>query len=170
MIIFSFDGNRCSGCYACVVACQDQNERLEDDPLFRQVSQWEENSPSVRIRSISIACYHCGDAPCLMACPTGAIFRYAETGIVDVNRDLCVGCHSCELVCPFAAPKFAVDGRMAKCDLCVSRIAHGMDPACVHTCPTRALTFGDASALSDAKAQQSGMRLLKAAVSPNKAR
>lgn len=161
-LTFTLDINRCSGCYACVTACRDQNDDLELPHAFRHVGRLEEAGPPSRQSFISIACFHCGDAPCLMACPTGAIFRHAATGIVDVRRELCIGCHSCELACPFGAPKFAADGRMAKCDLCAVRVAHGMEPACVHTCPTRALSFGDTGRLAADKAGRAGVRILRA--------
>ena len=161
-LAFTLDINRCSGCYACVVACRDQNDDVDVAQSFRHVSRLEEAGPPARVSFISIACFHCGDAPCLMVCPTGAIFRHEATGIVDVHRELCIGCHSCELACPFGAPKFASDGRMAKCDLCATRVAHGMEPACVHTCPTRALSFGETALLARAKADQACLRILRA--------
>lgn len=161
-LAFSLDLERCSGCFACVVACQDQNDTVAQAPPLRQVGRHENGAFPTRLSFISIACFHCGDAPCLMACPSGAMYRHADTGLVDINRDICVGCHSCELACPFGAPKFAADGKMVKCDMCAVRVAHEMAPACVHTCPTRALTFGEARELSQAKARQAGLRLLKA--------
>ena len=74
-----------------------------------------------------------------MVCPTGAIFRIEENGVIDINRDLCVGCHSCELACPFGAPKFAMDRKMVKCNMCIIRMEHDLQPACVYICPTKAL-------------------------------
>jgi Fe-S-cluster-containing dehydrogenase component len=161
-LTFELDVTRCSGCYACVVACQDQNDSLITEHSFRSVNYLENGSFPTRLSFISIACFHCGDAPCLMACPSGAIFRREATRVVDIQRDRCIGCHSCELACPFGAPKFTPDGRMAKCDLCSVRLDHGMEPACVHTCPTRALTFGDATQLAEAKAGRAGLRILQA--------
>jgi anaerobic dimethyl sulfoxide reductase subunit B len=113
---FSFDVSRCSGCMACTVACQDQNDFAADEMVaFRHVTKYEEGQyPEARIVHFSLSCQHCGDAPCLAVCPTGAIFREQGDGAVRVDRDLCVGCHSCELACPFGAPKFPQDGKMAK--------------------------------------------------------
>jgi anaerobic dimethyl sulfoxide reductase subunit B (iron-sulfur subunit) len=161
-LTFALDFSRCSGCYACVVACQDQNDPLTTEYSFRRVNRMEKGPFPIPSIFISIACFHCGDAPCLMVCPTGAIFRHEDTSIVDIQRDLCIGCHSCELACPFGAPRFVSDGRMAKCDLCAVRVDQGMEPACVHTCPTRALTFGDATELAQAKAEHAGLCILKA--------
>jgi anaerobic dimethyl sulfoxide reductase subunit B (iron-sulfur subunit) len=161
-LTFALDTERCSGCFACVVACQDQNDAFLAKPSFRQVGHLENGTYPTHLSFVSIACFHCGDAPCLMACPTGAIFRRSETAIVDIDRDLCIGCHSCELACPFGAPKFADDGKMAKCNLCSVRVEHGMEPACVHTCPTRALTFDDTVSLAKTKADRASLRILRA--------
>jgi DMSO reductase iron-sulfur subunit len=156
---FSFDLSRCSGCMACVVACQDQNDF---SVAFRHVTRYEEGRyPAARIFHFSVSCQHCGDAPCMTACPTGAIFREQEDGAVLVRSDLCVGCHSCELVCPFGAPKFAEDGKMAKCDLCSLRRVHDLKPACVRVCPTRALDAGPIDELSKRKAEKASIVILK---------
>ncbi len=161
-LAFSFDVSRCSGCFACIVACQDQNDYVGDDVAFRHVIKQElENQSSITISFLSISCFHCGDAPCLMVCPTGAIFRRDQGGIVDVHRDLCVGCHSCQLACPFGAPKFADDGKMAKCDFCSARMKYGHKPACVRVCPTRALNFGPLEEISEQKAEKAGAAILK---------
>jgi anaerobic dimethyl sulfoxide reductase subunit B (iron-sulfur subunit) len=104
---------------ACVVACQDQNDLDAIDVVaFRHVTTSETGAyPSARIDHFSLACQHCGDAPCVVACPTAAIRRRGQDNVVVVDRDLCVGCHTCQLTCPFGAPTFPEDGRMAKCDV-----------------------------------------------------
>lgn len=159
---FSFDVSRCSGCMACVVACQDQNDTI----AFRHVTCYESGEyPSARISFFSLACQQCGDAPCLMACPTGAISRQKEGGIVLVDFDRCIGCHSCELACPFGAPRFLEEGKMAKCDLCHIRMDNGMKPACVLVCPTRALDVGPIEELSKKKAEKASIMFLKSLTS-----
>jgi DMSO reductase iron-sulfur subunit len=163
---FSFDVTRCCGCFACVVACQDQNDFVAGETVaFRHVTKHEEGAhPEARIAFLSLSCQHCGDAPCIVVCPTGAISRQPEDGVVLVDRNLCVGCHSCELACPFGAPKFPEDGKMAKCDLCAVRREQGLKPACVRICPVKALDYGPIEALSEKKAETASVRILKSLV------
>lgn len=160
---FSFDISRCSGCMACVVACQDQNDMPEDAVSFRHVTRLEQGDyPEDSTSFLSVACFHCGDAPCLMVCPTGAIFKRGQDGVVDVNVDLCVGCHSCVLACPFGAPRFPEGEKMRKCNFCIERVQHGLEPACVRACPTRALGFGPMDTLAVAKAEKASLSILQA--------
>ena len=161
---FSFDVSRCSGCMACIVACQDQNDFAADDQVtFRHVTKYEEGEyPQARIVHFSLACQHCGDAPCLIVCPTGAISRRKEDGSVIVDGDLCVGCHSCELACPFGAPQFPENGKMAKCDLCYIRREYDLKPACVRACPAHALEVGPLEELSKKKAETASVMILRA--------
>jgi len=136
---FQFNGLRCSGCMACVVACMDQNDLPGGGPSFRHVIRIERDEYSgPSIDFISISCHHCDDAPCITVCPTGAIYKRSEDGIVHLNENICIGCHSCLMVCPFGVPKF-LDGKMAKCHFCTERVDRGLAPACVRICPTGAL-------------------------------
>ncbi|MBU2509874.1 4Fe-4S dicluster domain-containing protein [bacterium] len=159
-LMFSFNIQDCSGCMACVVACQDQNDIKADGTALRQVSRQEKGVYPTLIANLSLSCMHCGDAPCLLVCPTGAIFKHAESGAIDINRDICIGCHSCELACYFGAPKFADDGKMIKCDLCIVRIENGLKPACVHTCTTGALQLGYADDLVEKKVDGASRKFL----------
>ena len=159
---FSFDMSRCSGCMACVVACQDQNDTPEGGQSFRQLIQLEQGEyPTAQIAFVTLACFHCSDAPCLQVCPKGAIFRDEVSGIIDVDKDLCIGCRACALVCPFGAPRFTAWEKMEKCHFCIDRVNHGLEPACVHTCPTRALGFGTLEELSRKKAKKASVKILK---------
>lgn len=138
-VIFDLDIDKCSACGACAIACMDQNDidvELLESP-FRVVSDVETNE---KINFVSIACFHCDDAPCISACPCGCLSKDEESGLTLYNTELCIGCHSCAMACPFGAPSFSKEGKMQKCDGCIVRLKNGMEPACVRTCPTKALT------------------------------
>jgi len=80
-IAFSFDVSRCSGCMACIVACLDQNDLPGNGHSFRHVSSYENMELSTPgISWLSISCLHCGDAPCVMVCPTRALFKREGDG------------------------------------------------------------------------------------------
>ena len=159
---FYLDVDRCSGCFACTVACMDQNdvEVRDESAAWRQVFAVETGEyPDAHLRYVSLACMHCEDAPCLFACPTGAIQRDAGTQIVGVDASLCIGCHSCSIACPFGVPRFGADGKMQKCDLCEERLKYGLEPACVRVCPTRALRAGDPNELGLSVGRKSATKL-----------
>jgi len=101
------------------------------------------------------ACMHCTEAGCVAVCPSGALVHNAD-GFVAYDRSLCTGCGYCAEACPFNVPRYTrniITGQavMDKCTLCTSaglnRPAEGLEPACVKTCPTDALTIGDRDAL-----------------------
>jgi len=88
------------------------------------------------------ACKHCGDAPCITVCPSGAMHR-TNMGAVAIDADKCIGCEYCVAACPFHVPKLCVrEHKSRKCSMCVDRIDAGRSPACVKSCPGRALQFG----------------------------
>jgi Fe-S-cluster-containing dehydrogenase component len=88
-------------------------------------------------------CNHCDAAPCVEICPTTALFRRSD-GIVDFDRNQCIGCKSCMQACPYDAlyidPK---SNTAAKCNYCAHRVELKLEPACVIVCPTRAIIAGD---------------------------
>lgn len=86
---------------------------------------------------------HCEDPGCLKACPSpGAIVQYAN-GIVDFQEENCIGCGYCIAGCPFDIPRISKKDKKAyKCTLCSDRVAVGLEPACVKSCPTGAIVFG----------------------------
>jgi anaerobic carbon-monoxide dehydrogenase iron sulfur subunit len=92
--------------------------------------------------TVPIACRQCEAAACMMVCPTGAVSRANSDDPVVLDNDLCVGCRSCVVVCPYGVPEMNQnrDG-VIKCDLCIERLDVGQVPACVEACHPGALTF-----------------------------
>jgi carbon-monoxide dehydrogenase iron sulfur subunit/anaerobic dimethyl sulfoxide reductase subunit B (iron-sulfur subunit) len=123
-----------------VVSCKDQHYDVDEQgPALRKALRYE-NEDGV-IKCMSIGCMHCADAPCMAACPTGAIYRDEETSLVQVDSSACIGCRSCLMACPFGAPKFTADNRMTKCDGCIERVKRGLEPVCVKTCPNHLISL-----------------------------
>ncbi|MBI2832489.1 MAG: 4Fe-4S dicluster domain-containing protein [Chloroflexi bacterium] len=114
---------------------------------FREI----ERNGKVRFLFNRRSCMHCTDAACVKVCPNHSVY-HNEDGAVSYDKDTCTGCGYC-VACPFDVPRFTKNGltgvftKMDKCTLCttpgLNRIAEGMEPACVKSCPTDALLFGD---------------------------
>lgn len=140
MTKIDLDISRCCACGACAVACMDQNDiDVDRGPRpFRSIFRDDSgNGPFPGY--FSIACMHCKEAPCVLACPAGCLFKEECTGFTLYDNTNCIGCHSCAMACPFGAPAFGPDGKMQKCDGCIERLLAGMEPACVRACAFGAL-------------------------------
>ncbi len=96
---------------------------------------------------MSDVCKHCHHAPCMEACPTGALFK-TEFDTVVVQQDICNGCGYCVPACPFGVVDVSkADGKAHKCTLCYDRLKGGLEPACAKSCPTDSIQFGELSDL-----------------------
>lgn len=165
---FYIDLSRCTGCHACEVACKQWNDlppRVpgQTGPHYRRVVAIEGGRyPNPARSSVSLSCMHCAKPACMAVCPTGAITKRAEDGIVVVDQNKCIGCRYCTMACPFGAPQFGEDGTMQKCDYCLDRLAQGMEPACVAACPGGALHAGTMVELAKVAAQKVATKLVGA--------
>jgi formate dehydrogenase iron-sulfur subunit len=154
------DTTKCIGCKACQVACMEWNDLRDDigvctghydNPPDLSEHSWtlmrfaEYENPKGDLEWLirKDGCMHCEDPGCLKACPSpGAIVQYAN-GIVDFQEENCIGCGYCITGCPFDIPRISKQDKKAyKCTLCSDRVAVGLEPACVKTCPTGAIVFG----------------------------
>jgi len=153
------DISKCIGCKACQSACMEWNDLRDavgtntgtyDNPRDLSENSWTvmkffEVEPDGKLEWLirKDGCMHCADPGCLKACPSpGAIVQYSN-GIVDFHEENCIGCGYCVTGCPFNVPRISKkDGKAYKCTLCSDRVAVGLEPACIKTCPTGALVFG----------------------------
>jgi len=178
--------NKCIGCKSCEIACAVAHLDVSvatagfiDAPFSPRISMVRE----ARV-TMPIQCRQCDDAPCANACPVAAIVQ-KENRIV-VKTELCIGCKTCMLACPFGAmdmvPRcqdgeqqmqinlsvITKEGKQSKkvmvaqkCDLCAGR---PKGPACVEVCPTDALIVIKPKVINDSirnKRQSSVKKLLK---------
>ena len=153
---FYYNQTRCVGCYTCVVACKDWHDIPAGPASWMKVDCIEEGTfPALFAAYLIRPCYHCEDPPCLTACPVDAIRKSAESGIVTVDRDVCLGLQECgglcREACPYGAPQFGDEdaAKMQKCELCLERWPQGKKPICVEGCPMRALDAGPLDALKE---------------------
>ena len=67
----------------------------------------------------------------------------AETGLVNADPEVCIGCGTCQKSCPYDAPRIDAELSVSrKCDGCLARVRNDAQPMCVGSCPLRALEFG----------------------------
>jgi Fe-S-cluster-containing hydrogenase component 2 len=86
-------------------------------------------------QNIPMTCFQCEDAACVKVCKTGALSRNAE-GVVQVDREKCIGCRMCVMACPFGNIVYHRPNKsVLKCDQCEG------DPQCVAFCPTKAIEY-----------------------------
>ncbi|MCK4761547.1 MAG: dimethyl sulfoxide reductase anchor subunit [Candidatus Aminicenantes bacterium] len=169
---FLFDINKCTGCGACVIACETEQSIAEEKSrlrraggrilkklppctprknfclaALRQVFTFNESRhPALPHFHLSLACNHCAEPVCLKNCPARAYSKDEKTGAVSIDPKKCMGCKYCTWACPYDAPKFNPErGITEKCDFCLDRINEGKKPACVVACPTGALQFEEKS-------------------------
>jgi len=142
---FVIDQNRCIGCHACTVACKSENDVPVGD--FRTWVKYTEigTFPTVRRHFAVLRCNHCTNAPCVTICPVTALSKRPD-GIVDLDRDVCIGCKACMQACPYDALYLNEDsGSAEKCHYCAHRVDQDLEPACVVVCPEEAIISGDFS-------------------------
>ncbi|MCA8944001.1 MAG: 4Fe-4S dicluster domain-containing protein [Planctomycetes bacterium] len=140
---FVLDHRKCIGCHACTVACKSENDVPVGD--FRTWVKYTEigEFPAVKRHFAVLRCNHCTNAPCVTICPVNALEK-RDDGIVDLDRDACIGCKACMQACPYDAIYLNEDkGAAEKCHYCAHRVEQNLEPACVVVCPERAIIPGD---------------------------
>jgi len=88
-------------------------------------------------------CNHCLNPACVAACPSGAIYKRAEDGVVLVNENKCRAWRMCVAACPYKKVYYNWStGKSEKCILCFPRLETGQAPACAHSCVGRIRYMG----------------------------
>ncbi len=148
--VLVFRPERCLMCLSCVLACQLKAIGAEDprDPISGR-------KPPRRLSMVLVEgtpwperCRHCTQAPCAEACISGSIVRDETASAVRHRPETCVGCGSCQLVCPFnAIARDETGDGMTKCNLCPEDAV----PRCVGACRTGALVLGSGHHVDEKK-------------------
>lgn len=140
---FVIDNRKCIGCHACTTACKAEHQ-VPVGVNRTWVKQVEKGTfPDTRRLFSVMRCNHCTDAPCVDICPVEALY-VRKDGIVDFDKDRCIGCKSCMQACPYDALYIDPETHTAaKCNYCAHRIDVGLEPACVNVCPEQAIISGD---------------------------
>ena len=158
---FLIDTTLCTACRGCQVACKQWHDLPAEETVNRGSYQNPEDLSFdtyklVRMKEEDVdgrlqwlffpdQCRHCLEPPCReVADDPRAIFSDPATGAVlytALTKELDSG----EIIesCPYDIPRAASNGVLAKCDMCLDRVQNGLEPACVKTCPTGAMVFGD---------------------------
>ncbi len=162
---FFVDTTVCTACRGCQVACKQWHDLPAETTQNRGSYQNPEDLSFdtyklVRMKEREIGgklqwlffpeqCRHCLEPPCRdTAGQPEAIYTDSATGAVLYTANT-RGLNVKEIIeaCPYNIPRASQDGTLAKCDMCVDRVKNGLQPACVKTCPTGAMNFGDREAM-----------------------
>ena len=88
-------------------------------------------------------CNHCLNPACVAACPSGALYKRGEDGIVLLDQKRCRAWRSCVAACPYKKTFYNwFTGKSEKCILCYPRLETGQAPACFHSCVGRIRYLG----------------------------
>lgn len=158
---FLIDTTLCTGCRGCQAACKQWHdlpaEETKNVGSYQNPQDLSFNTYKlVRMREEEVGgrlswlffpeqCRHCLDAPCDAAAgQPSAIFTDANTGAVIYTANTKnLSAEDIVTACPYNIPRKGPNGLLAKCDMCLDRVQNGLLPACVKTCPTGAMNFGD---------------------------
>ena len=131
----------CLGCHLCEYNCAFANSGINNDMAY--ALKGKQIYPRIHIEgddkiSYAVSCRHCEDPICVKSCIAGAISKNIE-GVVQIDKNKCVGCLTCVLVCPYGSLSPNGEGVMQKCELCLQN-SQGK-PACVTGCPNQAIVY-----------------------------
>ena len=152
---FHVDVDKCTGCKLCMIVCKDEHVGRSYSPWTKpqpdtgqfwiDVHSLERGRiPRVRLSYLPVFCQHCENAPCVKACPEGAI-KTRDDGLVWIDPGACSNCGLCQEACPYDVIFMNDDlGIAQKCTGCAHRVDEGALPRCADVCPHDAIVFGEA--------------------------
>lgn len=101
------DLRKCIGCSTCKEVCVQSYSKPPG--VSRHVIEKEKESDSQGERFfMTMSCMHCENPPCKDVCPTGATYKRPD-GIVEIREDVCIGCGTCIVACPYQARSICVE-------------------------------------------------------------
>ncbi|TDO17036.1 respiratory nitrate reductase beta subunit [Mycobacterium sp. BK086] len=124
------------------------SEYGDRDPIVEKVRRQSEEKVRFELEKTFMfylprICEHCLNPSCMASCPSGAIYKRAEDGIVLVDQDRCRGWRQCITGCPYKKIYFNHrSGKAEKCTLCYPRIEVGLPTVCAETCVGRLRYLG----------------------------
>jgi ethylbenzene hydroxylase subunit beta/complex iron-sulfur molybdoenzyme family reductase subunit beta len=122
--------------------------RADDGSEARWGPNWDEDQgagdyPNSYFFYLPRLCNHCTHPACVEACPSGAMYKRAEDGIVLRDEAACRGSRECLRACPYKKIYFNHSRGVAQhCNLCFPRLEQGVAPACARNCPGRLAFVG----------------------------
>ena len=167
MKVFVIDLPKCVGCYGCQIACKDEHCGNDWMPYARpqpdigqfwcKFNEYTRGTiPQIKCAFIPQLCMHCDDAPCIAACPEGAIIK-RDDGLVIIDPAKCGGHRLCIDACPYGAIYYNLELSIAqKCTGCAHLLDRGWpitEPRCTDACIPGALKFGEEADFSAEIAQ-----------------
>src|SRR5690348_11458265 len=120
------------------------SERIYEDPLTNGIQeQVKATYEQAFMFYLPRICEHCLNPSCVASCPSGAMYKREEDGIVLVDQDRCRGWRFCVSGCPYKKVYFNHrTGKAEKCTLCFPRIEAGQPTICSETCVGRLRYLG----------------------------
>ncbi|MGW9631241.1 nitrate reductase subunit beta [Agromyces sp. NPDC055520] len=119
-------------------------ETMAEDPILKHMSEHVTTEfEKTFMFYLPRICEHCLNPSCVASCPSGAMYKRAEDGIVLVDQDACRGWRMCVTGCPYKKVYFNhKTGKAEKCTLCYPRLEVGLPTVCSETCVGRLRYLG----------------------------
>ncbi|MEM5789629.1 MAG: 4Fe-4S dicluster domain-containing protein [Syntrophobacteraceae bacterium] len=170
------DTSKCTACRGCQVACKQwhglpgtvtKQTGTYQNPQDLSAQTWKLVRFSEGVKEdgkpywyfFSDQCRHCLEPPC-----KDSIGGYAEDGVIQdeatgavifTGASKAAPFEEVRQACPYNIPRQDPESKIfTKCNMCIDRITNNMIPACVQSCPTGALVFGDRKAILDQAKKQ----------------